>query len=454
MNRASLQFWGASGTVTGSKFLLNVLGKNILIDCGMYQGKAARTGLNRAPWPLPPSKIHAVLLTHGHLDHVGLLPRLFREGFRGSVFGTPPSLDIARIVLEDSAELQLEYYQKASEEEGEDNALPPLYEPEDVQGCLRLFEPCALGAWEALAPGLKVRYRYNGHILGAAFLELEAQGRRLVFSGDVGRPGDSVLFPPERPEKADILVLEATYGDRLHPGTDALNFLRDEILQALAVGGSIVIPCFAVQRMQTVMYLLWQLRASQQIPGIPIFADSPMGADVFGLFKKYPDWHQLSLETLEAISQNVALIRDYSDTWKAVDLPGSKVVLAGSGMLSGGRVLTYLSQWLDEPSNRIVLVGFQAEGTRGRSLLDGDEFLEIFGKEIPVKASWQQVEMLSAHADQQELIWWLDALDRPPEQTFLVHSEPEAREVLSGRLTEKGFSGVCLPELWDRKSLW
>ncbi len=454
MSAATLSFWGASGTVTGSKYLLRVAGKKILVDCGMYQGEAARTGLNRAPWPHPPSEIDAVVLTHGHLDHVGLLPRLFREGFRGTIYGTAPSLEIAGIVLEDSAEIQLEVYQKALRDGVEAEPLPPLYEPEDVKGCLRLFASCAVGEWVSLFPELRFRFQYNGHILGAAFLDVEAEGRRIVFSGDIGRPDDPVLFPPERPKRADILLLESTYGDRQHPGTDARSVLRDEILTAIAEGGSCIIPCFAVQRMQTVMYLLWQLRISGEIPGIPIFADSPMGADVFWLFRQFPEWHRLDPESLKAMTRHIAIIREYADTWKAVDLPGSKVILAGSGMLTGGRVLTYLSQWLDRPSTRIILVGFQAEGTRGRSLAEGAETLEIFGKSLPVRAAWKQVEMLSAHADQRELLWWLDALEQPPVQTYLVHGETEARAALAGTLTAKGFPKVFQPGLWQEYELW
>lgn len=452
MNLATLHFWGASGCVTGSKFLLETAGGSVLVDCGLFQGLKSQRQLNWEPWPRPPSEIGAVLLTHGHLDHVGMLPRLVRDGFRGPVYGTPPTLDIARIVLEDSAEIQMEEAEQAAREGYSRHARPePLYTDRDVKACLPLFRGLPLEQWQDVGNGMRFRYRYNGHILGAAFIEGAYGGKRWVFSGDIGRQADRMLFPPERPERADILLLESTYGNRLHPELDLEAELAGEIRQAIHDRGACIIPSFAVERLQTVMYLLWKLQRANHIPaGLPIYVDSPMGADVWELFGRYPQWHRLPPDQVRAMGSGVEIITEYSDTWKAIDDPRPKVIVAGSGMLSGGRVLTYLSQLLDKPSTRIVLVGFQAEGTRGRNLLEGAHELKIFGKYIPVAARVRVLEALSAHADQAGLLWWLSALEREPGSLFLVHGEPTAQEALRIKLRDSMGWTAQMPGLMER----
>ncbi|MDG1572450.1 MBL fold metallo-hydrolase [Robiginitalea sp. M366] len=447
MSHARIHFWGAAGGVTGSKFLLEADKSRVLIDCGMFQGLKARRLLNRAPWPEDPSTLQAVVLTHGHLDHVGLLPRLVRDGFRGAVYGTAPTLEIARIVLEDSAKIQEEQAEKAAAEAYSRHAKPePLYTTDHVALCLPLLRAVPLDHWSQAAPGVRFRFRYNGHILGAAFVEVEHAGRRYVFSGDVGRPQDALLFPPERPVKADVLLLESTYGNVCHREADPGELLAAEIRQAVRDRATCIIPSFAVERLQTVMYLLWQLRTSNRIPPLPIYIDSPMGIDVWSLFSRFPDWHRLPQAQLGAMGQVMDYVRHYRETWEALDDPRPKVVVAGSGMLTGGRVLTYLSQLLDRPQTRVVLVGFQAEGTRGRNLLDGASELKIFGKYIPVAAQVRHLEVLSAHADQRELLWWVSALERPPGQVFLVHGEATARDTLRVKLRDQLGWEAALPE--------
>ncbi len=450
-----LHFWGASGCVTGSKFMLETPGGSVLVDCGLFQGLKSQRLLNWEPWPRSPSEIGAVLLTHGHLDHVGMLPRLVRDGFRGPVYGTPPTLDIARIVLEDSAEIQMEEAEQAAREGFSHHAKPePLYTDRDVKACLPLLRSLPTEQWEKIGEGMRFRYRYNSHILGAAFIELETGGRRYVFSGDIGRQSDALLFPPERPERAEVLLLESTYGNRLHPTLDLEGELAGEIHQAIHARGACIIPSFAVERLQTVMYLLWKLQRANQIPaGLPIYVDSPMGADVWELFGRYPQWHRLPPEQVRAMRSGLEIITHYADTWGAIDDPRPKVIVAGSGMLSGGRVLTYLSQLLDKPSTRIVLVGFQAEGTRGRNLLEGAHELKIFGKFVPVAAQVRVLEALSAHADQAELLWWLSALEKEPEYLFLVHGEPTAQDALRIKLRESlGWQGR-IPRLMEQVSV-
>jgi metallo-beta-lactamase family protein len=275
---------------------------------------------------------------------------------------------------------------------------------------------------------------------------LDLGGKRFVFSGDVGRPEDELLGPPERPERADVLLLESTYGNRIHPDTDIETLLADHIKETIRERGVCIIPSFAVERLQTVMFLLWKLLKANRIPQLPVYVDSPMGENVLDLFERFPHWHRLPMDDYQGMRRQMEIISEYRDTWKAIDDPRPKVVVAGSGMLSGGRVLTYLSQLLDRETTRIVLVGYQAEGTRGRNLLEGAHELKIFGKYIPVAARVDLLETLSAHADQRELLDWVSGIRVTPEKVFLVHGESTARDAFRIKLREeKGWEGI-LPE--------
>jgi len=441
MGGLKIHFWGAAGCVTGSKFLLETPSDRILVDCGMFQGLKDIRRRNWEPWPVAPSGIQRVLITHGHLDHVGMLPRLVRDGFKGPICGTTPSLEVARIVLEDSAKIHEEEAERARAEGYSRHEVPlPLYTLEDVRATLALFEPIPKDHWQAVGDHLKFRFRFNGHILGACFIEIVMGGRYIVFSGDIGRPGDPLLAPPDRPERADVLFLESTYGNKNHPEIDIESSLQEHINASINESGTCIIPSFAVERLQTVMYLLWKLVRANRIPNLPIYVDSPMGENVLDLFARFPHWHKLPMEEYRQMRRQIKVITEYKDTWKAIDDQRPKVVVAGSGMLSGGRVLTYLSQLLDRPTTRILLVGYQAEGTRGRNLLEGAHELKIFGKYIPVAAKVIQLDSLSAHADQGEIIDWLADIAPSPEYIFLVHGEPTAQDALRVKLeTEKGW---------------
>lgn len=450
MKSAKLHFWGAAGCVTGSKYLLEFEGRRLLVDCGMFQGLKSRRVLNWEPWPVSPDSLEAVLITHGHLDHVGMLPRLVRDGFSGPVFGTAPSLEIARIVLEDSAKIHMEEAERALEEGYSRHEKPqPLYTLDDARAAISQFEPVPREDWQPREGWGRFRFRYNGHILGASFIELELEGKRFVFSGDVGRPRDELLGPPQRPDGADILLLESTYGNRRHPEADIEALLADHIRETIRERGACIIPSFAVERLQTVMFLLWKLLRSKRIPPLPVYVDSPMGENVLDLFERFPHWHKLPMEDYQGMRRQMNIISDYRDTWKAIDDPRPKVVVAGSGMLSGGRVLTYLSQLLDRATTRILLVGYQAEGTRGRNLLEGAHELKIFGKYIPVAARVEVLETLSAHADQEELLDWVSQIEQPPQQVYLVHGEPTAQDAFRIKLwEEKGWKSM-IPGLFE-----
>lgn len=449
-NSLKIHFLGAAGTVTGSKFLLETPDSNILIDCGLFQGLKELRELNWAKLPFEAPKIDLVLLTHGHLDHTGYLPRLFTQGFRGPVFGTAPTLAIAGIIITDSAKIQEEDAERANEEGNSihEPALP-LYTVEDAEKTMELFQNRETDQWYSVSENIKYRFRRNGHILGACFIELDVYGKIIVFSGDIGREEDYLLESPERPEWADYLIMESTYGNRLHPEENLEQIFSEAIKETLDRNGTLIIPSFAVERLQSLMYWLWRLYERNKIPRIPIFLDSPMGNEVLGVFERFPAWHKISWQDIKAMKNFFNIITSYKDTWKTVDDTRAKVVIAGSGMVTGGRVLTYLRYYLEKPETTVMLAGFQAEGTRGRQLLEGAHEIKIFGKYCPVKASIKNVNSLSAHADQQGLLSWMSEIKNIPEKVFLVHGEKTASDALRVKIKDTYGWQVQLPHLQE-----
>jgi metallo-beta-lactamase family protein len=450
MKKIKIHFLGASGTVTGSKFYLETPETNIMIDCGMFQGLKELRSINWQPLPIDDSKIDVVLLTHGHLDHSGYLPRLVKQGFRGKVLGTFPTLSIARIILLDSAKIQEEQAKKANEEgySKHDPALP-FYNIEEAERTIDLFSGCEKDEWIELSDNIRFKYRFNGHIIGATFIELEVFGKLFVFSGDVGRSNDKLLAPPERPEWADYLFLESTYGNKNHPEENIAAILSGLANKTIEEKGTLIIPSFAVERLQLLMFILWHLYKENKIPKLPIFIDSPMGNNVLSVFEEFPNWHKLSKNEYEAMRNHFTIIESYADTWKTIDDPRPKIVIAGSGMVTGGRVLTYVKQLIDEPSTNVLLVGYQAEGTRGRQLLEGAHELKVFGKYYPVKASIHLIESLSAHADQTELLYWIDAIQNIPEKIFLIHGEPNALDVFKVKIRDVKGWDCRIPKMYE-----
>jgi metallo-beta-lactamase family protein len=448
MTTVKLHFLGGAGTVTGSKFLIETPEFNVMIDCGMFQGLKDLRLRNWEPFPFDVPRIDAVLLTHGHLDHTGYLPRLVKQGFKGKIYGTAPTLEITRIILTDSAKIHEEDAERANKEHysKHDPALP-FYSLPDAEATFSYFQAVAKDEWKSLSPDIRFRFRYNSHIIGATFIELELFEKRFVFSGDIGRPNDLLLAPPEKPEWADYLILESTYGNRLHPTDSVSEKLETLIKKTLQEKGTLIIPSFAVERLQTLMYLLWKLYNKNRIPKIPIFVDSPMGANVLGVFDRFPSWHNLSASDFHNMSNRMHMVESYRETWETIDNPQPKVVIAGSGMVTGGRVLTYLKQLIDEPTTSVLLVGYQAEGTRGRQLLEGAHEVKFFGKYHPVKAQIYHIESLSAHADQAEILDWLSNIKNIPEQVFLVHGEPSASDALRLKLEDEFKWRVTKPKL-------
>ena len=455
MKKVSLKFLGASGTVTGSKFYLETPELNIMIDCGMFQGLKELREKNWEPLPIDASKIDVVLLTHGHLDHTGYLPRLVKEGFKGSIIGSYPTLSIAQIILLDSAKIQEEQAKKANEEgySKHPKALP-FYDLKEAQRTIDLFSGRQKDEWVQLSDNIRFKFRYNGHIIGSTFIELEIFEKLFAFSGDVGRLDDKLLLPPERPEWADYLFLESTYGNKLHPKENIAEILSDLVLKTIQERGTLIIPSFAVERLQLLMYLFWQLYKKNKIPNIPIFIDSPMGNNVLSVFEQFTDWHKLSKADYEAMCNHFNIITSYADTWKTIDDKRPKIVIAGSGMVTGGRVLTYLKQLVDEPTTKVLLVGYQAEGTRGRQLLEGTHELKLFGKYYPVKASIHFIESLSAHADQAELLNFIDNIKNTPEKVFLIHGEPGALDAFKVKIRDTNGWDCHIPKLEENIDLW
>ncbi len=450
LNYATIHFLGASGTVTGSKFLIEAFDNKIMIDCGMFQGLKELRELNWVDLPIDVEAIDVVLLTHGHLDHVGYLPRLVQQGFKGKIIGTAPTLEIAKIILNDSAKIHEEEAEKANKEKyTKHKPARPFYTIKDAEKTIGFFDVEMLDKWIALSEHISYRFKYNGHIIGATFIELDIDGKRFVFSGDIGRHDDVLLDSPKKPEWADFLFIESTYGNKLHPKDDIDDLLTVLIKDTIYNNGNLIIPSFAVERLQSLMYILWNLYNQNKIPNIPIYIDSPMGNNVLNVFKRFPKWHKLSDKDYNAMCNHVNIIQSYKETWETIDNPRSKIVIAGSGMVTGGRVLTYLKQLIDESSTTVLLVGYQAEGTRGRQLLEGAHEIKFYGKYYPVKATIKHIESLSAHGDQKDLIDWMSNIKNSPEKVYLIHGEPTAQDAFKIKIHDTYHWNVSIPKLND-----
>ena len=436
-----VKFIGGAGTVTGSKTLIESNGIRILIDCGQFQGIKPLRELNWEPLPIVPSTIDFVLLTHGHLDHCGWLPRLVNQGFKGKIYCTSPTKDVAKLILLDSAKIQEEEANKANQEHYSKHKIAePLYTIAQAEQVFPLFRVIKPGEAIALDAEISAIFTNAGHIIGACTIALNLENKTLVFSGDIGRDTDDLMFAPTKPKKADYVFLESTYGNRLHPTTDSKLELEIYINNTVAKNGTVIIPSFAVERAQSIMYLLWQLKLEGRIPDIPYIIDTPMGISVLDIFLNNRKWHKLSEQDCVEMCNMFNMISDYKDTIEAIYDKRAKVVIAASGMITGGRVLSYLERYIGLPETTVIIVGYQAEGTRGRKLLEGANEIKIYGKYYDVKASIIEIEGLSAHGDQNDLLNWLSELESKPKKVFLVHGENQPMDELRIKINEKyGF---------------
>ena len=441
----TLTFVGGAGTVTGSCFLLDTPEARVLVDCGLYQGRKELRLLNWDPFPFDPATIDAVVLTHAHLDHCGAIPRLVQAGFRGRVHATEPSIGLAEIVLTDSGHLQEEDARRANRR-GYTKHAParPLYTEADAVRALTRFIPLELHRPTEVARGVTVTASRAGHILGAVSLLVETQGpaaRSVVFSGDLGRQWHPLLLPPEPRPPADVVVLESTYGDRAHDDVDAVEQLAAAVRRTAARGGTVVIPAYAVDRTEVVLVHLASLAREGRIPDIPVVVDSPMALEALRLYRRAAfesTWIRKDGHAHEGLAPGRAReVRDPEGSKEIDRDPSPKIVVSASGMATGGRVLHHLVRFLPDPRSTVVLVGFQAPGTRGQALEAGARTLRMIGEDVPVRAEVTSIPSFSVHADQSELAAWLTGTEDRPAATFLVHGEPAAATVLCRLLADR-----------------
>ncbi|HEY6879549.1 MAG TPA: MBL fold metallo-hydrolase [Polyangiales bacterium] len=445
-----ITFAGAAGTVTGSRYLLELGEHRLLIDCGLFQGIKALRERNWAPLPFSPQSLDAVLLTHAHIDHSGYLPRLKLAGYRRSIYCTPGTRDLLGILLPDSGYLQEEEARHANKH-GYAHHAPalPLYTREEAEAVLPQLEPIEFDREFEVLAGVRARFTRAGHILGSACLTISYQGRSVTFSGDVGRPCDPILKPPAKLPACDQLILESTYGDRRHPQEDVPSVLAQLINTTAQRGGTLVVPAFAVGRAQHLLHLLSELRREGKIPALPIHLDSPMAISATDIFARYPEEHRLDAEAL-ARMQSVASFAHTPDQSKAIDACTSpQIVISASGMATGGRILHHLRRFLPDPANTVLLVGYQSSGTRGRTLLDGADELKIHGQYVRVRAQIARLDALSAHADYAELIAWLRESAIAPRRVFITHGEPAASDALRRRVRDELGWNVVVPTLGE-----
>lgn len=445
---------GGAGTVTGSKHLLEWDNHRILVDCGLFQGPRELRERNWQRLAVPPSSITAVVLTHAHLDHCGYLPRLVREGFSGPIFATSASIDVARLVLLDSAHLQEKDAEYANRH-GFSRHRPalPLYTSVDAERALEQFRPVEFYKPFDLGEGARLLFRRAGHILGAATAEVQLEPTTILFSGDLGRYGDPTMLDPEPVERADFLVVESTYGDRIHPKIDPGAALKDVVERTVRRGGTVIIPAFAIGRTQSLLYHLWKLKSEGHLELVPIFVDSPMATDATELMSAHMDDHRLSPEVCKAAFGMATYVRDTeaSKALSANRMP--KIIISASGMATGGRVLHHIKAFGTDRRNTIMIAGFQALGTRGRALADRVGELKIHGEWVEIRAEIADLTMLSAHADSNEILRWLGGFLSGPRQTFIVHGEPASSAALRDRIEgDLGWSCV-IPRMSERFEL-
>jgi len=444
----NITFLGGAGTVTGSKYLVQHDGQSLLVDCGLFQGYKQLRLRNWTPLSIAPNQIQAVLLTHAHLDHSGYLPLLANEGFSGHVYASTGTRDLCRILLPDSGHIQEEDAEFANRHKLTRHAPAlPLYTRQDALNALPLIKTVEFGKTFAPVPGWKATLSPAGHILGASSILLEVAGRRILFSGDLGRPDDLIMSPPADAPLADTVLIESTYGDRTHPHEDMLAELAPALQRVAKRGGVAVVPVFAVGRAQALLHAIHLLKIKGDLPSsLPIFLDSPMAVHTTHLFESHPGEHRLSRQDTHALTHSATMVNSTDESRALASRHGPMVILSASGMATGGRVLHHLAHYAGNHRNMIILTGFQAPGTRGGTLASGAKQVRIHGRDVDVHAEVVQLQSASAHADANQLLAWLRSMPGAPDQVYVVHGEAGPADVLRGRIERELGWRAQVPE--------
>ncbi len=449
-----LTFLGATKTVTGSRYLLKLDHKNILIDCGLFQGVKEIRQKNWETFPIPPHQIDAVIITHAHIDHTGYLPVLIRNGFTGKIYCSEATRDLCTIMLPDSGYLQEEEARFANKyNPSRQHPAVPLYTRAEAENALKYLRPLAFRKKIKLSEETYFTLIPAGHILGATFVQIEHYGKIILFSGDLGRPEDPIMPAPSVMQAADYLVVESTYGDRLHQRSDPMDALASIVTQTASQGGTVLIPAFAVGRAQHLLYLLYQLKCANRIPNIPVYLDSPMARAATDVFCKHSELHRLSADVARRVCETVTIINSREES-QALDIdPKPKVIVSASGMLEGGRVLHHFRVFASEAKNTIVFSGFQAPGTRGAEIIAGKEEIRLFGETIVVRAMVKMLHNMSAHADYSEILGWLKNFNHTPRRVFITHGEAAAAHALKEKIHAQYGWHCVVPDFMQEEFL-
>jgi metallo-beta-lactamase family protein len=465
----TLTFLGAARTVTGSKHLLDVDGRRVLVDSGLFQGRKDLRERNWQALPVKASSIDAVVLTHAHLDHCGFLPRLVGQGFEGRIFCTPATSDLATIVLEDAARLQEEDAERANRKHYTRHAPAlPLFTEADAARAISMFQPLGYDRPVEVVPGMSVDFINAGHLLGSAYARIRVQDRTLLFGGDLGRYSRPVLPDPTPVDHADVLLVESTYGDRLHEQDDNGEHLASVVRRTIERGGKVIVPSFALGRVEELLYWINRLEQEKRIPIVPVYVDSPMASEVLVEYRKRlheldpalsgPDGGANGRRAAERdlcafCTSKLTVISSIPESRAVQESSTPAIVISASGMATGGRVLHHLFRTLPDERHTVLFAGYQAAGTRGRSLKDGAKFIRMHGQDVPVRAEVDAMDSMSAHADADEILRWLRGFKAPPSITYLVHGEPTSMDALKARVERELGWNVATPNHGERVTL-
>ncbi len=442
-----IQFLGATGTVTGSKYLLESRGKKILIDCGLFQGLKELRLRNWSSLPVDPRSIDAVILTHAHLDHSGYIPLLVRNGFKGRIYCSPATKELCQLLLPDSGFIQEDDARRANKYSySKHKPALALYTEEDANRSLEHFTTLEFDKTYHIDEKIFFKFRPAGHILGAAFVRIDDGNTSITFSGDVGRQDDPIMFKPAKLEDSDYIVVESTYGNRLHDSASLLDEIAEIVNKTSKRGGSVLIPSFAVGRAQSILYYIFKLKRSGRIPDLPVYVDSPMATSATEIFNKYHLEHKLNPKETQAVCDGAHYVKDREESKRVSASAMPSIIISASGMATGGRVLHHLKTMIGDYRNTILFAGFQAEGTRGRDLVLGAKTIRMHGEDFKVKAEIHCLDSASAHADYQEVLTWLRTMPGAPKQIFVTHGEPSSAAAMCEHIDRELMWKAVVPE--------